>query len=91
MFKRRFLSFRLEGSASGLDAYTRLLRQPPSHMGVAIVIVSHLRTSRATHLYEILPRCNSMPVELLYCINQIGISENHTLRSVERASSFGGA
>jgi chemotaxis response regulator CheB len=32
------------GSAGGLDAYTRLLRHLPAHMGVAIVIVNHLRT-----------------------------------------------
>ena len=43
------------GSAGGLDAYTRLLRHLPSDMGVAIVIVNHLRTV-ATLLHEILPR-----------------------------------
>ena len=32
------------GSAGGLDAYTRLLRHLPDDMGVAIVIVNHLRT-----------------------------------------------
>jgi two-component system, chemotaxis family, protein-glutamate methylesterase/glutaminase len=31
------------GSAGGLDAYTRLLGQLPADMGVAIVIVNHLR------------------------------------------------
>ena len=43
------------GSAGGLDAYTRLLRHLPADMGVAIVIVNHLRTV-ATLLHEILPR-----------------------------------
>jgi chemotaxis response regulator CheB len=52
------------GSAGGLDAYTRLLRHLPSDMGVAIVIVNHLRTV-ATHLHEILPRYTAMPVELI--------------------------
>src|SRR5674536_354689 len=42
------------GSAGGLDAYTRLLRHLPADMGVAIVIVNHLRTV-ATLLHEILP------------------------------------
>ncbi len=42
------------GSAGGLDAYTRLLQHLPNDMGVAIVIVNHLRTV-ATHLHEILP------------------------------------
>jgi chemotaxis response regulator CheB len=52
------------GSAGGLDAYTRLLRHLPADMGVAIVIVNHLRTV-ATHLHEILPRFTKMPVELI--------------------------
>jgi two-component system, chemotaxis family, protein-glutamate methylesterase/glutaminase len=52
------------GSAGALDAYTRLLRHLPADMGVAIVIVNHLRTV-ATHLHEILPRHTQMPVELI--------------------------
>ena len=52
------------GSAGGLVAYTRLLQRLPADMGVAIVIVNHLR-SVATHLPEILPRYTQMPVELI--------------------------
>jgi two-component system, chemotaxis family, protein-glutamate methylesterase/glutaminase len=52
------------GSAGGLDAYTRLLRCLPIDMGVAIVIVNHLRIV-ATQLHEILPRYTKMPVELI--------------------------
>jgi len=52
------------GSAGGLDAYTRLLRHLPAEMGVAIVIVNHLRTV-ATQLHEILPRFTEMPVKLI--------------------------
>jgi two-component system, chemotaxis family, protein-glutamate methylesterase/glutaminase len=52
------------GSAGGLDAYIRLLRQLPADMGIAIVIVNHLRTV-ATLLHEILPRYTDMPVELI--------------------------
>jgi two-component system chemotaxis response regulator CheB len=52
------------GSAGGLDAYTRLLKNLPSDMGVAIVIVNHLRTV-ATLLHEILPKYTEMPVELI--------------------------
>ena len=52
------------GSAGGLDAYTRLLRNLPANMGVAIVIVNHLRAV-ATRLHEILPRYTTMPVELI--------------------------
>ena len=52
------------GSAGGLDAYTRLLGHLPADMGVAIVIVNHLRTV-ATSLHEILPRYSDMPVELI--------------------------
>ena len=52
------------GSAGGLDAYKRLLQNLPADMGVAIVIVNHLRHV-ATLLHEILPRCTEMPVELI--------------------------
>jgi two-component system chemotaxis response regulator CheB len=52
------------GSAGGLDAYTRLLRQLPADMGVAIVIVNHLRNV-GTRLHEILPSYTKMPVELI--------------------------
>lgn len=52
------------GSAGGLDAYIRLLQNMPADMGVAIVIVNHLRTV-ATRLHEILPRYTKMPVELI--------------------------
>ena len=52
------------GSAGGLDAYTRLLQHLPADMGVAIVIVNHLRTV-GTLLHEILPRYTAMPVELI--------------------------
>ena len=52
------------GSAGGLDAYTRLLSNLPADLGVAIVIVNHLRTV-STLLHEILPRFTPMPVELI--------------------------
>lgn len=52
------------GSAGGLDAYIRLLKHLPTDMGVAIVIVNHLRQV-ATMLHEILPRFTKMPVELI--------------------------
>ncbi len=52
------------GSAGGLNAYIRLLQNLPSDMGVAIVIVNHLRIV-ATTLHEILPRYTDMPVELI--------------------------
>ena len=52
------------GSAGCLDAYTRLLRHLPADMGVAIVIVNHLRNV-GTLLHELLPRYTEMPVELI--------------------------
>lgn len=52
------------GSAGGLDAYIRLLKNLPADMGVAIVIVNHLRTV-ATLLHEILPHHTEMPVKLI--------------------------
>lgn len=52
------------GSAGGLDAYTRLLKNLPAGMGVGIVIVNHVRNV-ITQLHEILPRFTLMPVELI--------------------------
>ena len=62
------------GSAGGLDAYIRLLQHLPADMGVAIVIVNHLRTV-ATMLHEILPRFTAMPVNLI--TERLDIQPNH--------------
>jgi chemotaxis response regulator CheB len=62
------------GSAGGLDAYTRLLRHLPANLGVAIVVVNHLRTV-ATRLHEILPSFTTMPVELI--TEELSIQPNH--------------
>ncbi len=62
------------GSAGGLDAYIRLLQNLPADLGVAIVIVNHLRTV-ATHLHKILPRYTTMPVELI--TEKLDIEPNH--------------
>jgi chemotaxis response regulator CheB len=62
------------GSAGGLDAYTRLLQNLPADMGVAIVIVNHLRTV-ATYLHKILPCYTEMPVELIS--EKLDIEPNH--------------
>jgi chemotaxis response regulator CheB len=52
------------GSAGSLDAFTRLLKNLPADMGVAIVIVNHI-TAMPTRLHEVLPRFSRMPVELI--------------------------
>ena len=52
------------GSAGGLDAYIKLLENLPSNMGVAIVIVNHVRTM-PTLLHEILPKYTTMPITLI--------------------------
>lgn len=62
------------GSAGGLDAYIRLLQNLPADMGVAVVIVNHLRTA-ATLLHEILPQYTKMPVELIS--EKLLIEPNH--------------
>ncbi|NTU81526.1 MAG: chemotaxis protein CheB [Chloroflexales bacterium] len=69
------------GSAGGLDAYMRLLRHLPSDMGVAIVIVNHVRTF-ATLLHEILPSCTTMPVQLI--TEQLQIQPNRVFIIPER-------
>lgn len=62
------------GSAGGLDAYIRLLRNLPDDLGVAVVIVNHLRTV-ATMLHEILPKHTLMPVELI--TEKLDVKPNH--------------
>jgi two-component system, chemotaxis family, protein-glutamate methylesterase/glutaminase len=62
------------GSAGGLEAYTRLLKNLPADMGVALVIVNHLRTV-ATLLHEILPHYTQMPVKLI--TEKLDIVQNH--------------
>ena len=62
------------GSAGGLDAYIRLLKQLPTDTGAAVVIVNHVR-SAATTLHEILPAHTSMPVELI--TDRLDVQPNH--------------
>ena len=62
--KKDFPVVCIGGSAGGLDAYTRLLQNLPDDMGVAIVIINHLRIV-ATQLHNILPHYTKMPVELI--------------------------
>lgn len=62
------------GSAGGLDAYIRLLKNLPNDLGVAVVIVNHVRTL-ATLLHEALPRFTTMPVELIS--DRLLIQPNH--------------
>ena len=52
------------GSAGGLDAYIRLLKNLPADMGAAIVIVNHI-TQVPTQLHQVLPRFTVMPVDLI--------------------------
>ena len=52
------------GSAGGLDAYIRLLKNLPTDMGVAVVIVNHI-THAPTRLHEVLSSYTKMPVRLI--------------------------
>lgn len=62
------------GSAGGLDAYIRLLKHLPADMGVAIVIVNHIRMM-PTQLHEVLPPFTTMPVDLIE--ERLEIEPNH--------------
>lgn len=62
------------GSAGGLDAYIRLLKNLPPDMGVAVVIVNHI-TIMPTQLHTILPSYTSMPVKLI--TEDLQIEPNH--------------
>lgn len=72
--KRDFPVVCVGGSAGGLDAYVRLLQNLPVDMGVAIVVVNHVRT-QATRLHEILPNHTKMSVDLI--TEKLDIEPNH--------------
>jgi two-component system, chemotaxis family, protein-glutamate methylesterase/glutaminase len=74
IFAKNFPVVCVGGSAGGLDAYTRLLQHLPTDMGVAIVIVNHVRTV-PTLLHEILPHYTNMPVELI--TERLHLQPNH--------------
>jgi len=62
------------GSAGGLDAYIRMLKNLPAEPGVAVVIVNHI-TLMPTQLHQVLPRFSLMPVELI--TEDLLIEPNH--------------
>ena len=64
-----------------MDAYIKLLQSLPDDMGVAIVIVNHVRAF-ATRLQEILPHYTTMPVELI--TDKLLIRPNHVFIIPER-------
>ena len=72
--KKDFPIICVGGSAGGLDAYTRLLKSMPADMGVAIVIVNHVRRV-ATLLDQILPKHTEMPVKLI--TDRLDVKPNH--------------
>jgi chemotaxis response regulator CheB len=62
------------GSAGALDAYIRLLQHLPPDLGVAVVIVNHMRTV-STMLTEILHNYTTMPVVRI--THKLDIEPNH--------------
>ena len=62
------------GSAGGSAFYVQLLKHLPPEIGVAIIIVNHVKRTSAT-LHEILPRYTKMPVELI--TEGLPIQPNH--------------
>jgi two-component system chemotaxis response regulator CheB len=52
------------GAASSPEGYIELVRHLPADLGVAIVIINHLRMI-ATLLHETLPRYTKMPIEAI--------------------------
>ncbi len=62
------------GSAGASRAYVQLLKHLPPEMGVAIVIVNHIRRTSAT-LQNVLPSHTTMRVELI--TERLPIQPNH--------------
>ncbi len=62
------------GSAGGSASYVQILKHLPPEMGVAIVIVNHIKIASAA-LHQILPLYTKMPVELI--TEGLPIQPNH--------------
>ena len=62
------------GSAGASSAYIQLLKHLPPEMGIAIVIVNHIRRTSAT-LHKILPKHTTMRVDLI--AERLPIQPNH--------------
>lgn len=64
LLMKKFPIICIGGSAGGLDAYTRLLKNLPNDLNIAIVIVNHMKTL-PTQLHKVLPHFTEMHVELV--------------------------
>jgi len=73
-FAKDFTIVCVGGSAGASGAYVQLLKHLPPEMGVAIVIVNHIRRTSAT-LHKILPKHTTMRVELI--TEGLAIQPNH--------------
>jgi len=73
-FAKDFTIVCVGGSAGASGAYVQLLKHLPPEMGVAIVIVNHIRRTSAT-LHKILPRSTKMTVALI--TEGLPIQPNH--------------
>jgi len=73
-FAKGFTIVCVGGSAGASGAYVQLLEHLPPEMGVAIVIVNHIRRTSTT-LHKILPQYTTMPVELI--TKSLPIQPNH--------------
>ena len=73
-FAKNFPIVCVGGSAGGSASYVQLLRHLPPEMGVAIVIVNHLRKTAAT-LHKILPHHTTMPVDVI--MESLPVQPNH--------------
>jgi chemotaxis response regulator CheB len=73
-FAKGFTIVCVGGSAGASGAYVQLLEHLPPEMGVAIVIVNHIRRTSAT-LHKVLPKHTTMRVELI--TEGLPIQPNH--------------
>lgn len=54
----------LGASAGGLQSYIRLFHELPVDVGLAVVVINHMRHSRSL-IAELLARCTPMPVQVI--------------------------
>jgi two-component system, chemotaxis family, CheB/CheR fusion protein len=62
-------------SAGGLEAFAAILKDLPSDLGAAIVLILHLSPDHESVVSELLPRWTSMPVDV--AVEGMVIERNH--------------
>ena len=62
-------------SAGGLEAFAEILKDLPTDLGAAVVLILHLSPDHESMVSELLPRWTSMPVHV--AVEGMAVERNH--------------